>query len=551
MGKHSSAVTRSNTSNNNRRPVYITAVGLLVLAIGGVFVVRSFGSEAGADGLGGKACSDPTQIKLSTAPELQPALETATKSLAVKGGKDGVPCLQFAITAASPYKVAQDLASGADGRPDLWIPDSSLWVSQADDGETVPSVAVPSVASSPMVLVGRSSNFADTSSWLRAFAGAEPALLDPLGTSPGALALLAIQAERQKTSASDTDTSNVVVPLAQRLGSMPKPYTDVNALFGRAAQDGSTVIVPASEQSFVKYQEEHPESELKAVLPGTGTLSLDYPIVVAGKGDTSKATEAGKALGAEMIGDVAGQARDQAGFRDQLLSQLSGGRGVGDFDQLPKPNAESIDRTLGTWSRLSLSTHSLAVIDISGSMAEKVGNKTRMQLTIEAASGGLSLFPDTAKLGLWTFSSNIAKDGADYNKLVPIKQLDAKQRKTIGNVLKAQKPIPNGGTGLYETAIAAVRAVRADYDANAVNSVLLFTDGKNDDPGSGDLDATIRSLQSLNDPDRPVRIIALGMGPDANPNELSRLAKATGGRSYVAADPGKLREVFIDALQNR
>ena len=28
-------------------------------------------------------------------------------------------------------------------------------------------------------------------------------------------------------------------------------------------------------------------------------------------------------------------------------------------------------------------------------------------------------------------------------------------------------------------------------------------------------------------------------------------AKATGGRSYVAADPGKLREVFIDALQNR
>ncbi|WP_238161662.1 VWA domain-containing protein [Kribbella antibiotica] len=532
--------------------MYITAVGLLVLAIGGVFVVRSFGSEAGADGiLGGKACSDPTQVKLTAAPELQPALETAAKSLSAKGGKDGVPCLQFTITGTPAAKVARELASGTGERPDLWIPDSSLWVSQADDGESVPTIAVPSVASSPMVLVGQGANFADTSTWLRAFGGAQPALLDPLGTSPGALALLAIQSERQKTSTSDTEVNTVVVPLAQRLGSMPKPYTDVNALFGRAAQDGSTIIVPASEQAFVKYQEENPEGGLKAVMPGTGTLTLDYPIVVTARTDTSKASDAGKALGVEMFEDAASQARDQAGFRDQLLGQLSGGRGVGEIEQLPKPNGEAINRILGSWSKLSLATHSLAVIDVSGSMSEKVGNKTRMQLTIEAATSGLSLFPDTASLGLWTFSSNVAKDGADYNKLIPIKPLSPKQRKTIGNVLKAQKPIPNGGTGLYQTAIAAVQAVRSDYDPNAINSILLFTDGKNDDPGSADLEATIKTLQSLNNPDRPVRIIALGMGPDINPEELNRLAQATGGRAYIAKDPGVLRQVFIDALQNR
>ncbi|MFI5728988.1 VWA domain-containing protein [Kribbella sp. NPDC051587] len=531
--------------------MYITAVGLLVLAIGGVFVVRSFGSEAGADGLGGKACDDPTQVKLTVAPELQSSIEAAAKSLAAKGGKDGVPCLQFTITATAAAKVARDIASGSDNRPDLWIPDSSIWVSQADDGETVPSIAVPSIASSPMVLVGKNTSFADTSSWLRAFAGATPALVDPLGTSPGALALLAVQSERQQTSTTDNQVSGVVVPLAQHLGSMPKPYTDVNALFGRAAQGGNDIIVPASEQSFVNYQEEHPEGGLKAVMPTTGTLSLDYPVVVTAKADTTKFSDAGKTLGAEMLEDASSQARDQAGFRDQLLDQLSGGRGVGEVDQLPKPNAETIDRTLGNWSRLSLSTHSLAVIDVSGSMAEKVGNKTRMQLTIEAASEGLKLFPDTASLGLWTFSSNNGKDGADYKPLVPIKPLSAKQRSVIGNVLKVQKPIPNGGTGLYETAIAAVYAVRKDYNPNAVNSILLFTDGKNDDPGSGDLDATVKTLKSITDPDRPVRIIALGMGPDANPDELRRLAQATGGQSYVAKDPGDLRQVFIDALQSR
>jgi hypothetical protein len=549
MGKHSSAVTRS----NNRRPVYIAALGLLVLSLGAVFVVRSFGSESGADGFlgGGGSCDDPTQVSLSTTPELQSSLESAAKSLANKGGDDGTPCLQFTISAASSAKVAQDVASGSDNRPDLWVPDSSLWVAQADDGQTVPTIAVPSVATSPLVLVGRSANFADTSSWLRSFAGAEPALLDPLSTSPGALALLAVQAERTKTSASDTQVASVIVPLAQRLGSMAKPYTDASALFGRAAQEGSRLVVPASEQSFVQYQEDHPEAELRAVEPATGTLFLDYPIVVTTKSDTEAVTEAAKALGTELITDSSSQAREDAGFRDPLISPLSGGRGVGDITQLTKPTTEAIDKTLLSWTRLSLSTHSLAVVDISGSMAEKVGNKTRMQLTIEAASGGLALFPNSASLGLWTFSTRIGPDGADYKELVPIAPLSDRQRKKIVDNLKIQHAVPNGGTGLYDTAIAAVRAVRQQYDSSAVNSILLFTDGQNDDPASPTLEATVKTLEGLRDPARPVRIIALGMGPGVNGDELRRLAQATGGQSYVARNPTDLREVFIDALQSR
>ena len=152
MGKHSSAVTRS---NNNRRSVYITAVGLLVLSLGAVFVVRSFGSQSGADGFlgGSKSCDDPAQIQLSTTPEMQSSLEAAAKSLASKGGQDGTPCLQFTITAAPSAKVAQDVAKGSDNRPDLWVPDSSLWVAQADDGQSVPNIVVPSIATSPLVLV--------------------------------------------------------------------------------------------------------------------------------------------------------------------------------------------------------------------------------------------------------------------------------------------------------------------------------------------------------------------------------------------------------------
>ncbi|WP_242000484.1 substrate-binding domain-containing protein [Kribbella rubisoli] len=540
-------------SNNNRRSVYITAVGLLVLSLGAVFVVRSFGSESGADGFlgGNKACDDPTQIQMATTPEMQSSLEAAAKSLAAKGGKDGNPCLQFTITAAPSSQIARDVAHGSDNRPDLWVPDSSLWVAQADDGQSVPTIAVQSIATSPLVLVGRRTNFADTSSWLRIMSKTQPALLDPLSTSPGALALLAVQAERAKTSASETQVSQVVVPLAQRLGSMAKPFTDAEALFGRADQDGSTTIVPASEQSFVKYQEDHPDAQLRAIQPATGTLYLDYPIVVTAKSDTDAASNAAQALAGELLTDSSAQARDQAGFRDTQLSPLSGGRGVGDVNQLTKPTSEAIDTTLQNWTRLSLLTHSLAVIDVSGSMADKVGTKTRMQLTIEAAAGGLSLFPDSASLGLWTFSTKIGTDGADYKELVPIAPLSKRQRGKIVDQLKIQHPIANGGTGLYDTAIAAVRAVRQGYDQRAVNSILLFTDGKNDDPGSPTLAQAVNTLRGLQDPGRPVRIIALGMGPEVNADELSALAQATGGQAYVARQPGDLKNVFIDALQSR
>ncbi|WP_237744935.1 substrate-binding domain-containing protein [Kribbella catacumbae] len=538
-------------SNNNRRPVYLTAVGLLVLSLGAVFVVRSFGSESGADGfLGGKSCDDPTQIRLSTTPEVQPLLESAAKSLAAKKD-DSTACLQFTISAAPSAKVAKDVAGSTDNRPDLWVPDSSLWVAQADDGQKVPTIAVPSIATSPLVLVGRSDNFADTSSWLGMFSRAQPALLDPLSQSPGALALLAIQAERQKTSATDNQVAAVVVPTAQKLGSMAKPYTDVNGLFSRAGQAGSGLVVPASEQSFVKYQDEHPDSELKAIVPRTGTLLLDYPVVVTAQSNDEVFSDAGKALAAELISNAAGTARDDAGFRDPLTSELGGGRGVGTITRLTAPSAVAVNKTLLSWTRLSLSAHSLAVVDVSGSMAEVVGGKTRMQLTIEAAVGGLRLFPDNAALGLWTFSTKIGPLGADFREVVPIGKLTAAQRQKITANLVVQKPIKGGGTGLYDSAIAAVQAVRSSYDSSAVNAVLLFTDGKNDDPGSLSLAKAVQTLEGLRDPARPVRIIALGMGPDADANELRQLAQATGGQSYVAKNPSDLRDVFISALQSR
>ena len=109
----------------------------------------------------------------------------------------------------------------------------------------------------------------------------------------------------------------------------------------------------------------------------------------------------------------------------------------------------------------------------------------------------------------------------------------------------------SGGTGLYDTTLAAVRALRADYDANAINTVVLLTDGRNEDPGSISLNQLLHTLQRERDPSRPLSVIAVGVGPDADARSLRRIVAVTGGRSYVARDPSDIGKVFNDALLSR
>jgi Bacterial extracellular solute-binding protein/von Willebrand factor type A domain len=551
MGRHTAAVTHS-----NRRPLVIVFAVLLVLGVAGTLIVRAVGSAADDGGfIASGNCTAKTDVKLSTTPEMRPQLEAAAKSLL---GRDDsrAPCATFKISAVEPAVVASALAAGADERPDLWVPDSTLWVARADDGQSVPTVVVPSIASSPLVLVGSESTFANTGSWLAAFQNTPPSLLDPLTTATGATALLAVQSERAKTSMSDADVDRVLVPLAQRHGAMGRAYTDIQALLNRAAPKDSGLLVPASEQSFVTFQEKHPDTGLRAIVPDTGTLALDYPIVVTAKEDSDKVSEAARLLVQEMQSDSALQARDEAGFRPPTLDQLGAGRGVGPVEVLGKPQAQVAEEALQQWTTYALSAHSLAVIDVSGSMAARVGNKSRMDLTIEAAEAGLELFPDNSQLGLWVFSTRRNGSSTDWTSLVPIRRLDEKvggksQRREMTDQLRSMRTKLGGGTGLYDTAVAAYRTVQDSFDPRAINAVMIFTDGRNDDGNSISLDEAIRTLKQLRDPARPVRIIAIGIGPDADRDELQQLARATGGRDYLAKDPADIKAVFIDALRNR
>jgi hypothetical protein len=307
----------------------------------------------------------------------------------------------------------------------------------------------------------------------------------------------------------------------------------------------------------IAYNASQPPVRLAAIFLEPAPIPLDYPYAVL-PGLSGEKARAAAGLQSALAGI---SYRDRLGGRGLRAADGTTGSGFTAGQGAPAaakppaglPDAAAIDKVLSTWSVITLPARLLAVIDVSGSMLEKVptaGNANREQVTVEAAKKGLALLDDSWAVGLWIFSTLL--DGPkDYRELVPIGPL-ATQRAQIAAMLPTIAPKSNGDTGLYDTIRAAYQTVQDGWDPGKVNSVVVFTDGKNDDPAGGlNLDQLLAELQKANDPAKPVQIIVIGIGPDVGEAELERITKPTGGGVFVATDPAKIGEIFLKAIALR
>ncbi len=108
--------------------------------------------------------------------------------------------------------------------------------------------------------------------------------------------------------------------------------------------------------------------------------------------------------------------------------------------------------------------------------------------------------------------------------------------------------MPGGGTALYAPTLAAVRSMRANYRLGKENSVAILTDGRDEADDGIDLPHLLATLHAEADPSRPVAVITIGIGPDADLDALRQISEATQGRAYDARDPQDIKRVFTDAL---
>ncbi len=186
---------------------------------------------------------------------------------------------------------------------------------------------------------------------------------------------------------------------------------------------------------------------------------------------------------------------------------------------------------LSKWATVGRRGRVLAVIDVSGSMAARVRGPTRLELAVSAASRALGTFAPDSDIGLWAFSINLGK-GKDHRELLSTAPLASErsgttQRKAALQALARLAPKRGGGTGLYDTVLAAFREAQRSYSAGRLNAVVLLTDGRNDDDKSVGRAGMLRALKKESDPERPVRAITPAYGENADVKLLRAVSDAT------------------------
>ena len=410
---------------------------------------------------------------------------------------------------------------------------------------------------------------------------------DPNLSTPGLEALIAaVFAATGQTSELSVETlvkqEDTVRRLILGLERAPGQDADTPATFlanlQQADQAGQALqfvsAVPLDEKSVWDYnrgnasgleesgERNKPEVPLVAVYPEEGTLEADHPWLVLRAAWVDDAKRQAAAGFLDYLRSEPIQSRFQAaGFRTSegrpgpQLTEANGLLPDQPARILAPPAPKVVAATLQSWNAARKRSNVLAVYDVSGSMKEEVPGtgRTKIDIVKQAAGQALALFAPETNLGTWLFSTNLAGN-KDWVESVPIGPTNAKlpngksRREVLAGAL-ARLQATDGDTGLYDTTLAAFHALQRSYAPQRINIVVLLTDGINDDPGGGISRAELlRRLKTEQDKDRPVRIITIAYGANADAASLKLISDATGGLAYVSRDPRDILRVFTDAI---
>lgn len=538
---------------------HVAVVGLvLAVALG----VGALGWQA-LDGSDPAASADPVDctvrtLSISVAPELERIVDEAADDIG-----DANPCLALDVTGETVAELDAAQAEVGEGEhdalPDLWIPESPAWRGVVTRAGKSGRVVSPAVATTPVGLAtGRGTPA--PASWLDTLASDQLVVRDPSANGGAALALVAPLAETRATGVSAEEFQSRLVPLAQGYGAMVASGTTDQTNPDTIAAT-SRRLIPLTEHEFLVARLGNASLTWRA--PATGSPLLSYPLVQP----TAGGLEVGN-RGIDVVGAMADLLLEWfAGEegRDELAdAMLRGPDGVPlpdsdlkDGRRLDEPDQDAADAVLRSWRTLTVPSSLLTVIDASGSMDFDAGGSTRMALATDAARTALDAFPGHARIGLWAFSIGQGGPGQDWRELAPLRRLDspAEGYATHKELLAAQTGvlprITNGGTGLYDTVLAAYRTAVREYNPNYFNSVVVLSDGANDDPGSISQQELLRRLEALRDESRPVRIIGVGISTDADMDALAKIGTATKGQAYLAENPQDILGVLASALLAR
>jgi hypothetical protein len=170
--------------------------------------------------------------------------------------------------------------------PDLWIPDSSLWVQRLRsdvDGTDAPARSLwlyPPVATSPLVLAASPDRAPTLTTPARTWAAtlgqaAGVAMTNPASDTAGLLTLLTVQNELQ--SEAGTPTRALVSTLVR--ASQTAAVAPAAGFLALRDHPTTAAAFPSSEQSVVAAEQATSGLKVTSIYPTGKALQLDFPLV--------------------------------------------------------------------------------------------------------------------------------------------------------------------------------------------------------------------------------------------------------------------------------
>lgn len=542
-------------------------------------------------------CRKTVTTTVAASPDQAPVMADLAERWNSKAPQVGKDCVRVAVLSSEPAKIAAALAPswdvGRDGpRPDVWAPDALAWTQiAAARPEAIPLLPAksPSIATSAIVLALPRS-MAEAMGW-PARQVTMPELLGAMATgkswgdlghrewgairfgmtdptrSAAALYLLISVMDRN----ADGQLSNVEltasVAFASSVTSFPpsaKALLD-EAQRGTGAQGSLTTAVafPTDEYSLSAHRASDPALDHVPVYLGKDGVFADHPFVTLTAPWVDDTRSGAAAKFRDFLLSPEGQrSYGAAGFRGADRSTtnaplLAKERGFApDLRTVAKtPDAAAVNQVIAQWSLLQRPINVLILLDTSGSMNERIPqlNVTRLQLLQQAAVRGIGLLNNVSSMGLWQFSSALTP-GADHREVVPIGVATERigplpRRQALIKAIQELKA--GGGTGLYDTTAAGYERMQKAWRAEAVNMVMVITDGKNEDDAGLSEAQLIAKLRAATRPDRPIPILGIAVGPAADAAAMQRISQVTGGRTFAAKNDAEVIEQLVLAFAGR
>ncbi|MGX9888398.1 substrate-binding and VWA domain-containing protein [Streptomyces sp. NPDC002276] len=560
-----------------RRKVALATVLVLTVAGGTAVAVRS-----GLLSFGSSCRKDAVRLKLAASPDMAPALRAAAGKARDENITSDGQCLNISVTAQESYKFADTLKSGKHPDVQVWVPDSELWVNQVTSGadsDATEATPAGNVASTPVGVAmvpaaAKSLGWPQkTYTWLD-LAGAtlqddslRLGAADPARSATGLLALTSLSTAAAKVKGGDTQAAAMMKTLSQRISDTDGQVLDTLPRDSSGTEQGNPkrnqALVLSEQSAFAYNASADGGGSLDLFYPKDGSPRLDYPYnLVDRERQTTDQSRAAIRFMTYLGRPAQRRLMEKYGFRTEdedapkAVVAKAGGSSPQPYAVAPAEPASdaALQEALGTWTITVQSARITTVVDASSSMSESVPGtgQSRMDVTKASLLQALATFTPEDEIGLWEFSTKL--DGnKDYRVLVPTERLGDRvgggtQRDRLSAAFGGLKPVPNGATGLYDTTLAAYKAATSSYAAGKFNALVILTDGVNQDPGSISRTTLLKELRQLASPERPVPLIMIAVGPEADKEEATQIAEATGGSGHEVSDPAQIQSVILQAI---